>query len=97
MRAVACARCGGLHPPGYRHPGRSGSSRPELNSARWKRVTKAVRARDRLCQYRGYGKCAGALQVHHLRKPGGDEALMFSMANLILLCRRHHVMAEKVA
>jgi 5-methylcytosine-specific restriction endonuclease McrA len=69
---------------------KSGASRPELSTYRWKRRRAAVRARDRIRCVR----CAETrgLSVHHLVPAwagGGDE-----MQNLVLLCSRCHHRVE---
>ena len=69
---------------------RNGSSRPELDTGRWKRVRAAVRRRDG-------GRCVvcgptDRLSVHHVvpaRLGGGD-----GMDNLVTVCVLHHQQAD---
>src|SRR5512132_583647 len=71
---------------------KSGASRPELSTYRWKRRRAAVRARDKNRCVR----CSSStrkLSVHHVLPAwagGGDE-----MQNLVLLCSRCHPLVER--
>jgi 5-methylcytosine-specific restriction endonuclease McrA len=60
---------------------------------RWKKLRRAVLARDQGCVYANTGDRAGQLQVHH-RLPvrlGGTD----SLDNLELICRAHHEQIER--
>lgn len=63
---------------------------------RWPKVRDHVRARNRTCVRHNDGRCRGKLQVHHVHpvKLGGAP---FDPANLRLLCRFHHGLAERDA
>jgi HNH endonuclease len=72
---------------------KSGASRPELSTYRWKRRRAAVRARDK----HRCARCAETrgLSVHHIVRPvhgGGDE-----MQNLVTLCSRCHGLQHRGA
>ncbi|MGH3084700.1 MAG: HNH endonuclease [Gaiellaceae bacterium] len=67
---------------------RSGSSRPELDAYRWKKLRRIVRARDgNRCRNCG---ATEKLRVHHIVRGGPDR-----MDNLVTLCSRCHYHAER--
>jgi 5-methylcytosine-specific restriction endonuclease McrA len=67
---------------------RSGSSRPELDSYRWKKLRRLVRARDgNRCRNCG---ATEKLSVHHVVRHGADVP-----ENLLTLCARCHYHAER--
>ena len=89
MLARVCSGCGALLPAGTRgrcarcaKPQRSGSSRPEINTAAWQKLRRAARMRDG-------NRCVGCgaterLSVH--RAMAGPNLL----DDLLTLCSRCH-------
>ena len=89
MLARVCSGCGALLPAGTRgrcvrcaKPQRSGSSRPQINTAAWQKLRRAARMRDgNRCVACG---SAERLSVHHV-VPGSN-----ALADLTTLCSRCH-------
>jgi 5-methylcytosine-specific restriction enzyme A len=69
---------------------RSGSSRPELDSYRWKKLRRRVRARDgNACRVCG---ATERLSVHHVERRGPETP-----EKLITLCSRCHAWADRAS
>ena len=89
MLARVCSNCGALLPAGMRgrcarcaKPQRSGSSRPEIDTAAWQKLRRAARLRDgNRCVRCG---ASGRLSVHHAVV--GSNLL----DDLLTLCARCH-------
>ncbi len=65
----------------------------KAKEAAWRKTVATVRKRDVSCKAKQYGGCFGTLDVHHRvpRSRGGTDDL----DNLILLCRLHHMLAQR--
>lgn len=78
------------------------------NSARWERLSKAIRKRDPYCfdciqEYQAAKRLnkplpmvRGSKSVHHIRKIRESESdAWFDANNLVALCDRHHKIRDK--
>jgi HNH endonuclease len=64
-------------------------------SKEWQKVRALVRRRDRGCRLAGEGECWGRLEVHHL-VPVRSGGAPYDLANLVLVCRSHHELVERL-
>ena len=96
MLARVCSNCGALLPAGMRgrcarcaKPPRSGSSRPEIDTAAWQKLRRAARMRDGdRCV-----RCGSTerLSVHHTV---AGSNLLEDLATLCSRCHRENTVAE---
>jgi 5-methylcytosine-specific restriction endonuclease McrA len=87
--ARVCSNCGAFLPAGMRgrcarcaKPQRSGSSRPEIDTAAWQKLRRAARMRDGDCCVRCGS--SGRLSVHHAVERSN------LLDDLLTLCSRCH-------
>lgn len=97
----ACARCGGLHPIGYRCSKGREYKRDEEKKLRSSRkwTNKAIQIKKdskglcEVCKALGVYTYNG-LEVHHIIKVKDNPSLLLDDDNLITLCTYHHKEAD---
>ncbi|KKK84943.1 hypothetical protein LCGC14_2778270, partial [marine sediment metagenome] len=92
-RSTICVCCSSRNRAGEKHPQWKGGHRYYYGHE-WERIAKSIRERDGLrCMYPECTKIGKSLHVHHIKpyRISRDN----SANNLITLCRKHHLWADR--